>query len=402
MLLDSDIIINVKSSRTISMLDKLEIFTKIGDVIKLPIDKLWKKSNIKVSVKCDICQFEKVINFSMYNKNISKYDIYCCSNKCSSFKNKKTNLERHGHENYNNREKSKETNLERYDHENYNNRQKSKETNLERYGHENYNNREKSKETCLIKYGFDNPMKSTLFIEKSKETNLERYGVSSYSKTSDFKVKVKETSMLRYGVDNYSKTSDFKVKVKETSMVRYGVDSPNKSEIVKEGKKASMLKKYGYISNSMTKDSKDKLKKTNLERYGVEYPMQVLEFCEKQQKNSKKIRYYNDDIYYQSSYEKDFLDYLKNMDMLSKVTRGPIIKYKSGISDKIHYPDFYIEDYNLIIEIKSDYYYYKYLDINNLKFNKAIEIGYNYMFIINKNYKYFNEYIDILKSKNQS
>ncbi len=119
-------------------------------------------------------------------------------------------------------------------------------------------------------------------------------------------------------------------------------------------------------------------------------------------KNSKKIRYYNDDIYYQSSYEKDFLDYLKNIDMLSKVTRGPIIKYNNGISDKVHYPDFYIEDYNLIIEIKSDYYYYKYLDINNLKFNKAIEIGYNYMFIINKNYKYFDEYMSILKKENQS
>ena len=360
MLLDSIIIINVKSSRTISMLNKLEICTKIGDLIKLPIDKLWKKSNIKVNVKCNICEFEKVINFSMYNKNISKYGVYCCSNKCSSFKNKKTSLERYGDENYNNREKSKETSLERY-------------------GDENYNNREKSKETCLIKYGFDNPMKSNLFIEKYKNTNLQKYGVTSYSKTSDFKIKVRETSMEKYGVD-----------------------SPNKSEIIKESKKNSMLKKYGHISNSMTKESKDRLKKTNLERYGVEYPMQVLEFCEKQQKNSKKIRYYNDDIYYQSSYEKDFLDYLKNIDMLSKVTRGPIIKYNNGISDKVHYPDFYIEDYNLIIEIKSDYYYYKYLDINNLKFNKAIEIGYNYMFIINKNYKYFDEYMSILKKENQS
>ena len=383
MLLDSIIIINVKSSRTISMLNKLEICTKIGDLIKLPIDKLWKKSNIKVNVKCNICEFEKVINFSMYNKNISKYGVYCCSNKCSSFKNKKTSLERYGDENYNNREKSKETNLERY-------------------GDKNYNNREKSKETCLIKYGFDNPMKSNLFIEKYKNTNLQKYGVTSYSKTSDFKIKVRETSMEKYGVDNYSKTSDFKIKVRETSMEKYGVDSPNKSEIIKESKKNSMLKKYGHISNSMTKESKDRLKKTNLERYGVEYPMQVLEFCETQQKNSKKIRYYNDDIYYQSSYEKDFLDYLKNIDMLSKVTRGPIIKYNNGISDKVHYPDFYIEDYNLIIEIKSDYYYYKYLDINNLKFNKAIEIGYNYMFIINKNYKYFDEYMSILKKENQS
>jgi hypothetical protein len=383
MLLDSVIIINVKSSRTISMLDKLEIFTKIGDLIKLPIDKLWKKSNIKVNVKCDICEFEKVINFSMYNKNISKYGVYCCSNKCSSFKNKKTSLERYGDENYNNREKSKETSLERY-------------------GDENYNNREKNKETCLIKYGVINPLLNDDVKVKARKTNLERYGVED-SRSSDYvKDKRKNTNLERYGVESYVNTYEYKEKVKRNSLERYGVDSPNKVQFIKDKKVKSMLKKYGYISNSMTKDSKDRLKKTNLERYGVEYPMQVLEFCEKQQKNSKKIRYYNDDIYYQSSYEKDFLDYLKNIDMLSKVTRGPIIKYNNGISDKIHYPDFYIEDYNLIIEIKSDYYYYKYLDINNLKFNKAIEIGYNYMFIINKNYKYFNEYMSIIKKENQS
>ena len=125
--------------------------------------------------------------------------------------------------------------------------------------------------------------------------------------------------------------------------------------------------------------------------------MQVLEFSEKQQKNSKKIIYYNENIYYQSSYEKDFLYYVSDINILSKVTRGPTIKYNNGISEKIHYPDFYIDDYNLIVEIKSDYYYYKYLETNKLKFNKAIEIGYNYIFIINKNYKYFNEIINLEK-----
>ena len=189
--------------------------------------------------------------------------------------------------------------------------------------------------------------------------------------------------------------------MKETSLERYGVDSPNKSEYIKEMKKSSMMKKYGYISNSMTKESKDKLKKTNLERYGVEYPMQVLEFSEKQQRNSKRIKYYNENIYYQSSYEKDFLDYVSNINILSKVSRGPTIKY-NNVSEKIHYPDFYIDEYNLIIEIKSDYYYYKYLETNKLKFNKAIEMGYNYMFIINKNYKYFNEFINLLNKKNPS
>ena len=374
MLIDNEIEIIVNSSIIISKLKELNINVNMNDVIYLPIERLWKSSNKKVNVKCDICDNVKLISYSMYNKNIKKYNLYTCSNKCSYIKNKMTNVEKYGDENYNNREKSKLTSIEKYGNENYNNREKSKNTNMERYGDMNYNNR-----------------------DKFKSTNIERYGVDSYSKTNEFKNKVKETSLERYGVDNYSKTNEFKNKVKETSLERYGVDSPNKSEYVKEIKKSSMMKKYGYISNSMTKESKDKLRKTNLERYGVEYPMQVLEFSEKQQKKSKKILYYNENIYYQSSYEKDFLDYVSDINILTKVTRGPTIKYNNGISEKTHYPDFYIDDYNLIVEIKSDYYYYKYLETNKLKFNKAIEMGYNYMFIINKNYKYFNEFINLEK-----
>ena len=393
MLMDNEIEIIVNSSIIISKLKELNIVVNISDVIYLPIEKLWKSSNRKVNVKCDICDNVKLISYSMYNKNIKKYNLYTCSNKCSYIKNKMTNVEKYGDENYNNREKSKLTSIEKYGNKNYNNREKSKKTNIERYGNEYYNNREKSKITNMERYGDMNYNNR----DKFKSTNIERYGVDSYSKTNEFKNKVKETSLERYGVDNYSKTNEFKNKVKETSLERYGVDSPNKSEYVKEIKKSSMMKKYGYISNSMTKESKDKLRKTNLEKYGVEYPMQVLEFSEKQQKNSKKILYYNENIYYQSSYEKDFLDYVSDINILSKVTRGPTIKYNNGISEKIHYPDFYIDDYNLIVEIKSDYYYYKYLETNKLKFNKAIEMGYNYMFIINKNYKYFNEIINLEK-----
>lgn len=155
-----------------------------------------------------------------------------------------------------------------------------------------------------------------------------------------------------------------------------------------------MLNKYGFISNSMTQDSKDKLKKTNLERYGVEYPMQVLEFLEKQQKKPKKIKYYNDILYYQSSYEKDFLDHCSEINLLNDISRGPTIRYVKDGKEKFHYPDFYIEKYNLIIEIKSDYYYYKYIETNKIKLKTAINIGYNYLFIINKKYYLFDEIIN--------
>ena len=138
-------------------------------------------------------------------------------------------------------------------------------------------------------------------------------------------------------------------------------------------------------------------KKTNLERYGVEYPMQVLEFAEKQQKNSKKVIKYNDNLYYQGSYEKDFLDYISSLGMIEELKRGPSIKYKLNDTNRIYYPDFYLENYNLIIEVKSSYYYDKFLEKNIEKKKKCIEDGFNFLFIINKNYKPFELAIEHLK-----
>jgi len=174
---------------------------------------------------------------------------------------------------------------------------------------------------------------------------------------------------------------------------KYGVESPNKSEYVKNKKVKNMLEKYGFISNSMTTESKKKLRETNLERYGVEYPMQVLEFFEKQQKNSKMIKKYNDRLYYQGTYEKHFLDYMKSKKLLELVDRGFCVDYIFENKNKKHFPDFYIEKYNLIVEIKSDYIYNKYLEKNKIKKETCVKLGYNYLFIINKNYSVLNKII---------
>jgi hypothetical protein len=394
MIIDKEIEILVKSPRTISKLREIEIIVNIGDLIKIPIDKLWISSNIKINVKCDICQNIKYINFSMYNKNIKKYNIYTCSNKCAVFKNKKTCLNKYGDENYNNTQKRLDNNLIRFGVDNPMRvegiKLKVKDTKLERYGDENYNNRLLSNKTKLERYGDENYNNRNNY----KLTIFQRYGVKHYSKTEEYKDKVKSTCLERYSVSNYSKTEEYKDKVKSTCLEKYGLDSSNKSDIIKKKKVLSMLNKYGFISNSMTQDSKDKLKKTNLERYGVEYPMQVLEFLEKQQKKSKKIKYYNDILYYQSSYEKDFLDHCFEINLLNDISRGPTIRYVKDGKEKFHYPDFYIEKYNLIIEIKSDYYYYKYIETNKIKLKTAINIGYNYLFIINKKYYLFDEIIN--------
>jgi len=396
MILDNFVKININSSKLIYKLNNLGINSRIGDIITLEISKLWKGSNLKVNVKCDICGQEKKIQFNAYNKNITKYCIYSCSNSCSYFKNKLTCIEKYGLDNFNNVEKSKRTKLEKYGSENYQNIDKIKKTKLEKYGSLSYNNSEAAKLTNLKKYGVSCTLQNENIVEKTKKTNLEKYGMEDSRSSNKVIEKRIKTNLERYGVKYYTQSDDFWKKVKETSLIKYGVYSPNQSEDIKRKKFLSMIDKYGFINNSLTPKSKEKLKKTNLEKYGVEYPMQVLEFAEKQQKNTKKIIKYNDRLYYQGTYEKDFLNHVSSLNIIDDVKRGPVIRYNLNEFNKIYYPDFYLEKYNLIVEIKSSYYYNKYLEKNILKKEKCIKDGYNFIFIIDKNYYTFNLIIDIL------
>lgn len=55
----------------------------------------------------------------------------------------------------------------------------------------------------------------------------------------------------------------------------------------------------------------------------------------------------------------------------------------------IYFPDFYIEKQNLLIEIKSLYWYNKHKNRNILKESKCKELGFKYILIMNKNYDEF-------------
>lgn len=130
-----------------------------------------------------------------------------------------------------------------------------------------------------------------------------------------------------------------------------------------------------------------KITDTNLERYGVKYPFQSEETI-KLFYTCKK--YENTELYYQSLYEKDFLDKYFNSIIIK---RGFLIKYDFNKTQKYYYPDFYIVEYNLIIEIKSNYWYTKNLECNLKKKQKCLDNGYNFIFIIDKNYDEFEKII---------
>ena len=55
-------------------------------------------------------------------------------------------------------------------------------------------------------------------------------------------------------------------------------------------------------------------------------------------------------------------------------------------NERHYYPDFYIDEFNMICEIKSDYYYKLDESRNICKKIYTEKSGYNFIFIINKNY----------------
>jgi hypothetical protein len=230
----------------------------------------------------------------------------------------------------------------------------------------------KVRNTNLDRYGVDVPAKSNIILDKMKKTSLERYGTSNTSSLYFVKEKMKKTNIERYGTSCIFKNDEFNKKIKKTIMEKYGVDNVSKSLYIKEKKE-----------------------KTMMDRYGVKNPFRLPESVEKSQKNNMKtplLRYKNTEILYQGSYELDFLDKYENLN----IQNGKRIKYYFNNLDSIYISDFYLPEYNLIIEIKSTYTYNYDLDKNLSKQKATIQQGFNFIFIIDKKY---DDFEIIIKNK---
>lgn len=83
--------------------------------IIVKVENLPSQSNKKIQVKCDLCGKEKFLSYQKYNKNISKYNLYCCNTSCSQVKNKMTLKIIYGSENFNRSEENKLKLKEKYD-----------------------------------------------------------------------------------------------------------------------------------------------------------------------------------------------------------------------------------------------------------------------------------------------
>lgn len=140
---------------------------KFGEEVEIFTEHLSKGSHVKIRVMCDICGKERDnLMYKEYLKNLESGGYYSCVGKCSSDKNRMTNLKKYGVEYYSKTAESK---------------QKIKETNLSKYGVENYSQTaeclDKIKKIMLSKYGVENASNLEYFKEKRKKTMNERHGV---------------------------------------------------------------------------------------------------------------------------------------------------------------------------------------------------------------------------------
>jgi len=175
-----------------------------------------------------------------------------------------------------------------------------------------------------------------------------------------------------------------KEKRTQTNLKKYNVENPFQSEEIKEKIKQSFIEHYGVDNNMKSSKGRKEFKKSMMKNHGVEWPLQNKEILEKSQKSAKTIKQFKDtDLWYQGSYELDFLE--KYYEIFPDIKRGPSIKYKYKEKNKVYHPDFYIPSKNLIIEIKSSWTLTVDLEIKEKK-KATISNGFKYLMILDKNY----------------
>jgi molecular chaperone IbpA len=183
--------------------------------------------------------------------------------------------------------------------------------------------------------------------------------------------------------------------VKLKTPITYGFDTycsyscRSKCEIVKNKKRKTFEKNWGIsISNPFHLQDKF-ITPSIIKKYGVDNVMHVPSIAEKASSNSyknwKKIRINNTDFKLQG-YEhlglKMLLDIFSEKEILFRKIDMPELWYEWKGSKHRYYPDFFIPSQNLIVEVKSEYTYFKDEDRNMLKRRCSEEAGYGFQFLV--------------------
>jgi len=348
MIIDDEVLLKISSTNFKYYKSKGYKFKK-GDTITVDVKDLQFGTGVKVNVECDICGSKNKIYLQKYNINFKRQGYYSCL-KCSDIKRKNTNNKKYGVDNISQSKQIKK----------------------------------KKKITTLKNYGVENPSQSDEIKNKKCETMLKNYGVEYVLQSKELINNIKKSKFQIYGNENYNN----RIQSKETCLSIYGVENPSQSDEIKNKKCETSMKNYGVNNVLQSNEVINKIKCTMLKRYGVTNPMQNRELFLKAKRTLNKIHQYKDtSIYYQGTYELDFLN-----NYIDKIKIEQIDKIPYNFKNKIRYyhPDFYNKKLNLIIEIKSDYTFNLELEKNLSKQKGCLDKGYNFIFIINKDYENFD------------
>ena len=204
-------------------------------IIMVKIEDIGRVSMLKVDVECDFCGKIKKISYRKYLDNISKHNLYACSNKCAVIKGEMTCLEKYG----------------------------------TKYALQNENIKENLINYFLDTYGVDNTSKLQSNKDKREDTMMKRFGVKTNIILPETHKKAVESSLTPESIERR----------KNTMIENLGVDNPMKSEQVKDKFKNTNLEKYGEEYPMRNQKIRDKLKNSIMEKYGVNHVMCVPEIA---------------------------------------------------------------------------------------------------------------------------
>jgi len=231
--------------------------------------------------------------------------------------------------------------------------------------------------TNIERYGYANPFADETVQQRIRERNLSIHGVENLAKTPEVREKIKEslrkvrpatdakirkTNIERYGVEYPLQNKEVYSKGRKTCQERYGVEYPLQSEHFREKFKATCIKRYGVEYPLQSEHFREKFKATCIKRYGVEYPSQTLKVHSKQLSSSFSKKMYifpSGRTALVQGYEDRALDVLleKYDESSISVPVDFCIKYQFEGIDRVYFPDIYVKEDNLIIEVKSKFTY---------------------------------------------
>ena len=212
------------------------------------------------------------------------------------------------------------------------------------------NVKQKIKHTCQDRYGSDSPLQSKVIREKIRQRFIDTYGVDNPAKLQQVQEKMKRTCTERFGVENAFQSEEIKKKIRQTNKTRYGKEFPGQVESIKEKKRQTLMEHYGVDVPLKCKELVEKSERTTIERYGYNRVAKSPLFSAYHRK-----RIFHDNIWFDSSWEIEVYDFLKENHIQFEYSPSISILYEYDCRQYTYHPDFIVN--GKLYEVKGDHFF---------------------------------------------